>query len=84
MVGVPLDQLVVWRVDHGSADVLVHEEQQRQTESQTGRSNHSSGGKGTEVHQVKDTCKKLTQYKCLAAQQEGRFAIIRPTTWATF
>ena len=28
VVSVPFDQLVVWRIHHGGADVLVHEEQQ--------------------------------------------------------
>ena len=54
VVGVALDQVVVRAVDHGRADVLVHEEEEREGEPEAHGPEHGADGQLPEVDRFED------------------------------
>ena len=54
MVGVALEEVVVGAVDHGRADVLVHEEEEREREAEAHGAEDGAHAEGAEVDRLED------------------------------
>ena len=54
VVGVALEEVVVGAVDHGRADVLVHEEEEREREAEAHGAEDGAHAEGAEVDRLED------------------------------